>query len=138
MSKGTDAPAKPVIRVNDKTTKPAKLADIVEVEPGIYSVLIDGESFEVTVNGTEVDIGNTRFRVEVDDPRKWNAAGASHKSGGREAIKTPMPGKVVRLLVKEGDEVVKGQGLIVVEAMKMQNEMKAPARACGICRCEDG
>jgi biotin carboxyl carrier protein len=117
---------KPVIRVNGKPVEPEAAADIVEVEPGIYSVLLDGCSYEVAVTGTEVDINGLRLNVELEDPRKWNPAASTRKSSGKEAVKAPMPGKVVRVLVSEGDEVVAGQGLLVVEAMKMQNEMKAP------------
>jgi biotin carboxyl carrier protein len=117
---------KPVIRVNGKPVEPEAAADIVEVEPGIYSVLLDGCSYEVAVTGTEVDINGLRLTVELEDPRKWNPAASTRKSSGKESVKAPMPGKVVRVLVSEGDEVVAGQGLLVVEAMKMQNEMKAP------------
>jgi biotin carboxyl carrier protein len=117
---------KPTIRINGKPADPETAADFVEVEPGIYSVLLHGCSYEVAVTGSEIDIGGVRLHFEREDPRKWNPATSARKSSGREAIKSPMPGKVVRLLVAEGDEVVAGQGLAVVEAMKMQNEMKAP------------
>jgi biotin carboxyl carrier protein len=117
---------KPVIRVNGKEVEPMVGADSVEVEPGVYSVIVNGRSFEVAVTGTEVEVNGVRFEVEREDPRKWNPAAAARRTSGREALKAPMPGKVVRLLVEEGQEVEAGQGLIVVEAMKMQNEMKAP------------
>ena len=73
-----------------------------------------------------LEIGGVRLAIEVEDPRKWNPAGPSRKAHGPEAIKAPMPGKVVRVLVAVGDDVAAGQGLVVLEAMKMQNEMKAP------------
>ena len=117
---------KPVIRVNGKLVDPESPADFVEVEPGIYSVLLDGCSYEVASTGPEIDINGVRLSVEREDPRKWNPAAGGRKTEGREAVKAPMPGKVVRILIREGDEVVAGQGLVVVEAMKMQNEMKAP------------
>jgi biotin carboxyl carrier protein len=117
---------KPVIRVNGLPAEPDTTAEFVEVEPGVYSVIVNGCSYEVAVSGSEVDIDGVHFRVEKEDPRKWNPAGSSRKGEGRESIKAPMPGKVVRILVAEGDEVAAGQGLVVVEAMKMQNEMKAP------------
>ena len=117
---------KSVIRVNGQPAEPHAGADIVEVEPGIYSVIADGCSYEVAVMGPEVEVDGVQVRVELEDPRKWNPAGASRRGEGLEAIKAPMPGKVVRVLVAPGDEVVAKQGLVVVEAMKMQNEMKAP------------
>jgi biotin carboxyl carrier protein len=117
---------KPVIRVNDQPVEPETQADFLEVEPGVYSVLLDGCSYEVSVTGAEVEVNGVRMRVEREDPRKWNSASSARRTEGRESVKAPMPGKVVRLLVGEGDEVTAGQGLVVVEAMKMQNEMKSP------------
>ncbi len=117
---------RPVIRVNGQPVEPETAADFVEVEPGIYSVIVDGCSFEVGITGSEVNVDGVRMQVEREDPRKWNPAAAARKVSGRESVTTPMPGKVVRLLVSEGDEITAGQGLVVVEAMKMQNEMKAP------------
>ena len=115
-----------IIRVNGKPVQPESKADIIEVQPGVYSVILDGCSYEFAVTGTEIEIDGIRLQVEVEDPRKWNPAGSSRKAEGLEAIKAPMPGKVVRILVAAGDEVVAGQGLVVLEAMKMQNEMKSP------------
>jgi biotin carboxyl carrier protein len=117
---------KAVIRVNGKPAEPESRADVLEVEPGIFSVILDGCSYEIAATGSEIEIDGVRLRVEVEDPRKWNPGGASRKGEGAEAIKAPMPGKVVRILVGAGDEVAAGQGLVVLEAMKMQNEMKAP------------
>ena len=125
---------KSIIRINGKPVEPHGAADFVEVEPGVYSVIAQGCSYEVAVAGSEMEIGGVRLQFETHDPRKWNPATSSRKNEGREAIKAPMPGKVVRVLVAVGDEVVVGQGLVVVEAMKMQNEMKAPraGRVAGI------
>lgn len=100
----------------------------VEVEPGAYSVLIDGRSYLARVitapRGLEIDIAGRRYPVEVRDPR---GNGRKTRSGfGEGRISAPMPGKVVRVLVAEGDTVEMGDGVVVVEAMKMQNEMKAP------------
>ena len=117
---------KPVIRVNGHPVEPEAAADILEVEPRVYSVLLDGSSYEVAVTGSELEIRGLRLQVEREDPRKWNPAASTRLTSGREEVKAPMPGKVVRILVAEGDEVAAGQGLMVVEAMKMQNEMKAP------------
>jgi biotin carboxyl carrier protein len=71
--------------------------------------------------------GSQEFIAEVIDPRAWT--GRRHgnaEAEGRQQIVAPMPGKVVRLLVQAGDHVEVGQGLLVVEAMKMQNEIRSP------------
>jgi biotin carboxyl carrier protein len=103
---------------------------IVAVEPGVYSVLIDGRSYEARVeqsNGSVVVfIDGHRFEIESRDPRRWSRHSSKPGVQGRLNITAPMPGKIVRLLVAEGDSVKSGQGLLVMEAMKMQNEMKAP------------
>src|SRR6266704_1033037 len=81
-------------------------ADAVEVAPNTLSILLAGQSYEICV-APSVD-GKLRLQT-----------------GGLQ-ITAPMPGKVVRLLVKTGDRVEAGQGLLVVEAMKMQNEIRSP------------
>ena len=71
--------------------------------------------------------GGLEFLAEIIDPRSWR--GRRHRgteAEGRQQIAAPMPGKVVRLLAKAGDAVEAGQGLLVVEAMKMQNEIRSP------------
>jgi biotin carboxyl carrier protein len=102
---------------------------VKEVEPGVYSVLVEGRSFEVRAvsmpDGLHVHVGGRQFSVEVRDPRDASRLSRAATGSGRQNISTPMPGKVVRMLVREGDEVEAGQGLVIVEAMKMQNEMKA-------------
>ncbi len=107
-----------------------RAASVIEVEPGIYSVLLGGRSFEARIErvqeGWAVHINGRRLLLEVVDPRRLSrTVGGSHREG-LQKLTAPMPGKVVRLLVGEGDRVEAGQGLVVVEAMKMQNEMKAP------------
>lgn len=110
-------------------------AELVEVEPGIYSVLVGSRSVEVKIGphpagsaspGFWVDIDGIRRTVEVRDPRDSGAHRAAAHASGRLNISAPMPGKVIRVLVAEGDSVEAGAGIVVVEAMKMQNEMKAP------------
>ena len=102
---------------------------VTQVEPGVYSVLVAGRSFEVRVvaskNGLRLELDGRRFNAEVRDPRDRAQKSAAVVGTGRQNIAAPMPGKVVRVLVREGDAVEVGQGLVVVEAMKMQNEMKA-------------
>ena len=102
-----------------------KTADIRQVEPGVYSVVTGGRSYQARVEDGVVSIAGRSFRVEVLDPRRWSRERNHREAEGRQNITAVMPGKVVRVLVAQGDQVEAGQGLIVVEAMKMQNEMKA-------------
>ncbi len=105
-------------------------ADVREVEPGVYSILLDGRSYEVRVEGGAeacyAAVNGRRYTIEVRDPRRLSRGRGAMAVGGRQKITSPMPGKVVRVLVKEGEEVAAGEGLIVVEAMKMQNEIRSP------------
>jgi biotin carboxyl carrier protein len=106
-------------------------ADALEVEPGIYSVRIDGKSFEVRVEpfagALRAWSSGREYSVSVRDPRKWERNRRSAASSqGRQNVVAPMPGKIVRLLVKAGEAVRAGQGIAVVEAMKMQNEVRSP------------
>jgi acetyl/propionyl-CoA carboxylase alpha subunit len=108
--------------------------DVVETEPGVYSVLIDGASYEVRVLGGEVTVNGHLFEIALDDPRQWRRPNGLAGAQGRVSINAPMPGKVVRLLVAVGDQVTAGQPVVVVEAMKMQNELKSlrPGRVTAI------
>ena len=105
-------------------------ADAVEVEPGIWSILIGGRSYEVKLEPAEdgywASVDGRRFRVEVRDPRQLPRSRSGLAAEGRQRVASPMPGKVVRVLVREGEEVAAGQGMVVVEAMKMQNEIRSP------------
>ena len=105
-------------------------ADVQMPEPGVYSVLIGARSYEARVEETPsalvVVIDGRRFEIEARDPRRFTRKGGKAGADGVQTVAAPMPGKVVRVLVAVGDEVAAGQGLLVVEAMKMQNEMKAP------------
>jgi biotin carboxyl carrier protein len=108
---------------------PQHLDAVSEVELGVYSILLSGDSFEVRLLAAPVgwiaEIGGRRFSVELRDLRDFTGRSRTALGAGRQNITAPMPGKVVRVLVKEGDQVETGQGLVVIEAMKMQNEMKA-------------
>ena len=104
-------------------------ADVEIPEPGIYSVLLDGRSYDASVERTDraliVTVDGYRFEIEVRDPRRWSRGSGRADAEGRETLAAPMPGKVVRVLVAAGDAVGSGQGIVVVEAMKMQNEIKS-------------
>jgi biotin carboxyl carrier protein len=115
-------------------------AQAVEISPGVFSILIGGKSYTVRVAASGAGLGDPTaehqysasvegrtYSVAVRDPRRWSRGGGGAAREGPQRITAPMPGKVVRVLVAEGDQVAAGQGLIVVEAMKMQNEIKATA-----------
>jgi biotin carboxyl carrier protein len=108
-------------------------ADAVRARPNVLSLIIEGQSYEVKREQSAQDmhiwVQGARYAAEVRDPRSLRSrrAGAETAQGPRK-LTAPMPGKVVRVLVKEKDEIEQGQGLIVVEAMKMQNELKSPKK----------
>ena len=97
-----------------------------------YSLLIDNRSFEVDVDTTEdeyrVLLDGRTYHISMSAERQVRVGGRQSgiEVSGRQEVKIPMPGKVVALLVNEGDTVAKGQGLVIVEAMKMENEVRAP------------
>ncbi len=110
----------------------AVAVDAVEIAPNTLSILLEGQSFEINVAPSpdgklKLQNGTQEFIAEVIDPRAWSGRRhGSVEAEGRQQIVAPMPGKVVRLLVKAGEHVEAGQGLLVVEAMKMQNEIRSP------------
>jgi biotin carboxyl carrier protein len=110
-------------------------ADVADADQGGLTLIISGESFTVDFDrrgkGSAVLLGHTEqnfFPVSVTDERqvRSNAGGSPRLPEGLVSVLAPMPGKVVRLLAKVGDEVKADQGLVIVEAMKMENELKAP------------
>jgi biotin carboxyl carrier protein len=106
---------------------PERAASVEMPQPGIYSVLLDGCSYQARVEDGVVTVNGFRYEIEVRDPRRWSRQSRTGARGHAQDIKAPMPGKVVRVLVAVGDAVEAGQGIVVVEAMKMQNELKAPS-----------
>jgi biotin carboxyl carrier protein len=108
---------------------PERAAQVEVPEPGVYSVLMDGRSYEARVEEHTsllvVVIDGYRFEIDVRDPRRFRRESAGRGADGVQTISAPMPGKVVRVLIAAGDTVEAGQGLLVVEAMKMQNELKS-------------
>lgn len=105
-----------------------------EPEPNVLLIKREGKICELFVSPpasisepTVVTIAGRQIEVSLNDPKRLRAsASADDHPDGTAEIKTSMPGKVVRILVAEGDLVAKGDGIIVIEAMKMQNELKAP------------
>jgi biotin carboxyl carrier protein len=101
---------------------------------GLTLLTADGYVFDCRVEGqpasgeaVDVFVGTNHYAVTLTDPKRLRgAAVASAHGDGAVRIVAPMPGKVVRVLVAKGDSVEAGAGIVVVEAMKMQNEMKAP------------
>jgi biotin carboxyl carrier protein len=97
------------------------------LDPDCRRVTIDGRVYRVAPGARGEALVNGRpVAIEVFDPRGLRSRKSGGASGGRQEISASMPGKVVRVLVQTGDSVEAGQGLVVVEAMKMQNEMKSP------------
>jgi acetyl/propionyl-CoA carboxylase alpha subunit len=101
--------------------------DARTLEPGVISLLVDGQQYRCVLDGDGVWIGGRRYGFEVDDPRSLQGRrGAGAGASGPRPVKAPMPGRVVRVLVNTGDDVAEQQGIVVIEAMKMQNELKSP------------
>lgn len=102
-------------------------ASHVEAEPGVYSLICGLRSFDVRLEhahyGTMAQHRSSRVLLEPVDRRGKSGAGGAM---GPTQIKAAMPGRVIRVLVSEGESISEGQGLVVLEAMKMQNEITAP------------
>jgi biotin carboxyl carrier protein len=102
-------------------------------EPSVYSLLIEGKSYEVHIDEgaadeevLEVHLMSRVIHARASDARKHRVAKASTGADGPVPISAPMPGRVVKVLATEGTAVTRGDGIIVLEAMKMENELKAP------------
>ena len=115
-------------------------AEAAEISPGVYSVLLGGKSFQArvadipAVSADGAGAASTSYRVQIDgttyfvairDPRRRTRERGAAAREGKQSITAPMPGKVIRILVSENQRVEAGQGLVVIEAMKMQNEIKS-------------
>ena len=103
------------------------------VGAGEYLLVREGRVYECSVgrrtggSPVTVAVGAGEYEVTLTDPKHLRGAGVAHGAGeGRAQVVAPMPGKVVRVLVEAGQQVEAGQGVVVVEAMKMQNELKSP------------
>jgi biotin carboxyl carrier protein len=106
--------------------------DIDQVEPGVFWVVWNNRSIEISIcpnsEGYAVAAGRERAHVEIIDSRDLLRRAAHQAHDGVVELRAPMPGKIVRVLAHEGSEVDVNQGLLVIEAMKMQNEVKSPKK----------
>lgn len=108
--------------------------EVSEPEPNLFLLKHNGNIFEVFVSPDQlqqtyfqVKTGSSDLEVSIVDPKRLRGIDiGSGSAAGIAEIKTAMPGKVVRILLAENAEVRQGEGVIIVEAMKMQNEMKSP------------
>jgi biotin carboxyl carrier protein len=101
--------------------------DASQPEPGVFLIKHDGRVYETYATDSTVSVAGHTFDTKVIDPKRLRGSGlGSETEHGHAEIRTAMPGKVVRILKTSGDAVTKGEGVIVVEAMKMQNELKSP------------
>ncbi|HKW16035.1 MAG TPA: biotin/lipoyl-containing protein [Terriglobales bacterium] len=107
------------------------LVDCLRLTGDSLSLLVDGKSFELRISpSTEiltVFMQGKGYECAVRDPRSLRSRqSAALREGGEQKITALMPGKVVRVLAQVGESIKRGQGIIVIEAMKMQNEVRAP------------
>jgi biotin carboxyl carrier protein len=107
--------------------------DVREVG-GVLSVLVGAgssrpaRSYDVSIAGNTIHVDGVPVEVSIAPRRRpGSRAGTEHDAAGPQQVVAPMPGKIVKLLVKAGDRVEPRQGLVVVEAMKMENELRAKA-----------
>jgi len=108
-----------------------KQVDVHLLQPGVLSLVIDGRSYRCVLDEGPTEravlLEGKRFAYALDDPRSLRSRrGAATDANGPRPIKAPMPGRVVRIIAAAGDAVEAQQGILVIEAMKMQNEMKSP------------
>jgi biotin carboxyl carrier protein len=103
--------------------------DFLETGDHFASLLVEGRSYEVGVEGRDgryrIHLPDGAVMVGLAEPSRDGGA-RPRRSHGPQRLTAPMPGRVVRVLAGEGDEVGAGQGLVVIEAMKMENELKSP------------
>jgi len=98
---------------------------------GVWSLIVEGTAYRCVLDEDPITpaiyVGSNRYSYRIDDPRSLGSRrGKKGLAAGPISIVAPMPGRVIRVLVSEGDEVASHQGIVVIEAMKMQNELKTP------------
>jgi biotin carboxyl carrier protein len=106
--------------------------DAILTRRDVLSILVEGKAYEIKRERTATDmhlwVGSVRYAADLRDPRSLRGRAAADDGQGPRKLVAPMPGKVIRVLAGEGTEVQVGQGVVVVEAMKMQNEIKSPKK----------
>jgi biotin carboxyl carrier protein len=115
------------VKIGDRTI----LADLGAAGPYVRSLrLEDGTQYALMHhrdgNTHQISLSGASYHVEMFDPLSLMRRRADDEMGGHGAIKAMMPGRIVRVLVAKGDSVEKGAALLVLEAMKMENEIQAP------------
>ena len=115
------------VKVGDRLLE----ADLIDAGPSIRSLrLADGTQYALihhqTGNMHEVTLAATSVHVEIIDPLALRRRKNEDQMGGGGVISAPMPGRIARVLVEPGASVRKGAGLLILEAMKMENEIQAP------------
>jgi biotin carboxyl carrier protein len=127
FTQSKDEPSRIAVLIDGRSVE----ADAAKISPDGYSIILGGRSLEVAVDETSegllVHTAGREFQVEIADPRSWRRKhGGGIELEGRQQVAAPMPGKIVSVLVAQGQKVESGQGLLVIEAMKMQNEIRSP------------
>jgi acetyl/propionyl-CoA carboxylase alpha subunit len=122
-----DAPSIYTVVIDDKEYK----VDFEQINDTIYSIIINGRSYAVdmTENGDNFDIivDGDHFDVEIlDEMKRLMKMRTSTTVEGRQVIEAPMPGYIWKMLKEVGDEVEEGEPLMILVAMKMENEIKSP------------
>jgi biotin carboxyl carrier protein len=121
-----DSPGQWRIRIDGEAVD----ADAHLIRPGVMSLLIAGRAHRVVLDHGSGDpalhIGRHRMPYRAEDPRSLRSRRRHAGTDGPASVKASMPGRVVRVLVEKGDHVAAHQGVLVIEAMKMQNELKSP------------
>ncbi len=120
-----------LFEVSVDDSEPVRL-DAYKTANTTYSVLVEDRQYEGSVHEREdgsldVHVGTSAFDFQVvDERRKMLLGGSAANVTGKQELRAQMPGKIIKILVEVGQQVEEGQGLVVIEAMKMENEIKSP------------
>ena len=107
--------------------------DARQTAHGTYSLLVDGASYTSDIDGGggtyAVTVGGETYAIQVEEHTRYviRTHGGTSGGGAGQILKAPLPGKITHVAVREGETVTTGQSLVVIEAMKMENELKATA-----------
>lgn len=102
--------------------------DVTAISPTSISMLVAGRSYAIELGaGNSIYVGKDAYEVTVTDARSWRSRQRlAGTEGGPQKVTASMPGRVIRILANENARVTAGQGIVVIEAMKMQNEIRSP------------